>query len=97
MRTGKTIDQRRLDCRELGWRQALMTLGHASEAVELGAVALQRYDERAVGDRAWVRVAPEGEATAAEIAHNELRALLLAIRREHDTGIEAAAMHERPG
>jgi hypothetical protein len=73
-----------------------MSFRHA-RSVELGAVALERHDERAIGHRAWVRRAPEREAAAAKIAHDQLGALLLAIRREHGAGIEAAAVDEGDG
>ena len=72
-----------------------MSFRHAGEAVELGAVALECHDERAVGDRAWVGRAPKREAAMAKIAHDELGGFLLAVRREHGAGIEAARMRER--
>src|SRR6476619_5842260 len=55
---------------------------------------MQRHDERAVGRRSGIGRTPQREATATEVAHDEFSAFLLAIRREHGAGIEAAAMHE---
>ena len=71
-----------------------MAFGHAGEAVELGAVAVERDDQRAVGGGARIGLAPQRDAAAAKLAHDGFGALLLAIRREHGAGIEAAAMGE---
>ena len=74
-----------------------MAFRHAREAVELGAVALQRHDERAVGHSTGIGRAPKREAAAAKIAHDQLGGFLLAVRREHGAGIEAASVGERHG
>ena len=74
-----------------------MAFRHAREAVELGAVALQRHDERAVGYSTRIGRAPKREAAAAKIAHDQLGGFLLAVRREHGAGIEAASMGEWHG
>ena len=72
-RAGETIDERRLGFGQLGRRQALMAFRHAGEAIELGAVALERHDERAVGDGAGIGLAPQREAAAAKIARRSAR------------------------
>ena len=43
-----------------------MAFGHAGEAVELGAVALERDHQRAVGDGAGIGLAPQREAPLPE-------------------------------
>ncbi len=74
-----------------------MPVCHAREAVELGAVAMERDDQGPVGDGAGIGVAPKSEAATAEFAYDELGALFLAIRRKHGSGIETASVHERYG
>ena len=74
-----------------------MAFGHAGEAGELGPVAMKGDDEGAVDGRARIGVAPKRETAQAELAHHGLGAFLLAIRRQHGAGIEAAGIGEGVG
>src|SRR4051812_24927705 len=82
---------------EFGGSQAPVSLRHASEAGELGAIAVERHDERAVGGGAWIGLAPKRETSQAELAHDAIGAFLLAIWGEHGAGIEAARMRKGCG
>ena len=57
-RAGEAVAKRRLERGKLRCRQAPMPAGHAGEAVELGAVAMQRHHQRAVGNRAGIGLPP---------------------------------------
>ena len=93
-RAGEAVGQTRLGCGKLGWRQALVTRRHAGEAVELGAVAMQRDHQRAVGLGARIDLAPKRDAAFAELADHGLGAFLLAARRKHGAGIRTACLRE---
>ena len=71
-----------------------MPAGHAGEAIELGAVAMQRDNERAVGLGAGIGLLPQRDAASAELADDGLGAFLLAAWRKHGAGIRAAGLGE---
>ena len=70
--------------------QADMTDCHPLEAIKLSAIAREREHERAVGLSARVMLAPEREPALPESSDRGLGTLLLAVRRQHGAGIEAA-------
>ena len=74
-----------------------MSLRHARKSFELGAIAMQRHDQRAVCDRARIDFAPQSKSAQAKLAHHDLRGLLLAIRGKHSAGVETAPVHEGHG
>ena len=71
-----------------------MPPGHAGEAIELGAIAMQRDNERAVGLGAGIGLLPQRDAASAELADDGLGAFLLAAWREHGAGIRTACLGE---
>ncbi len=93
-RAGEAVGETGSSCGKLCGRQPLVAAGHAGEAIELGAVAMQRDDERAVGYGAGIGLAPQRDAASAELADDGLGAFLLAARREHGAGIRTARLGE---
>ena len=94
-RAGEPVAERRLERGKLRGRQAPMAAGHAGEAVELGAVAMERHDQRAVGDGVGIGLAPQRDAALAQVPDDGLGAFLLAARREHGAGIGTAGVGKR--
>ena len=66
--------------------EPLVAAGHAREAVEVGAVARMRHDQRAVERRVGELLAPEIERAGAEPGDDRFRRFALAPRREHAAG-----------
>ena len=93
-RAGEAVAQSWFGFGKLGGRQPPMPPGHAGEAIELGAVAMQRDDERAVGLGAGIGLLPQRDAASAELADDGLGAFLLAAWREHGAGIRTASLGE---
>ena len=93
-RAGETIGQSWFGFGKLRGRQPPMSAGHAGEAVELGAVAMERDNERAVGLGPGIGLLPQRDAASAELTDDRLGAFLLAAWREHGAGIRTACLGE---
>ncbi len=87
--------QRRLEFADRIGVQPPMARRHPGEAVEVGAIARMRHHQRAIERRLWEMPAPELERTQAEPDDDRLRALGLAIRRQHAAGPMAGRLRHR--
>lgn len=72
-----------------------MPFGHLREARQVGTVARRRNDERAVDDRRGIRIAPQRNAFATEIANDFRRTFGFAFRRDHRRRQAACARGKR--
>ncbi len=90
----EAVAERGLERRKLGRRQAPVPCRHAGETVEFGTVASERQGNRAVDFRAWIGFAPERDTARPERVDQGRGVVLLAAKREHRTGIDAARIGE---